>query len=328
MVWFDQAAAAQNQGIQGAMQQQAIQAGQAQNAINEGISKSTGALSDYYGKGAAALQQSQTGALGGLENYYNQGVGFQQPSIAAGNLATNRMLDILGLSGNTGAAGYNSYNQPFTMADFYANKDPSYEFIQQQGNQALLNATRAGIGGANAGSGAAGKAFLNYNQGLASKEYTNAYNRAMQAAESSRSALLPLMAQGLTAAGTASGLAGTTGANTANVYTGTAANTANLAGTTGANIANTYMTGANQLANNYNSLGQNIGQGLVNQGAANASAYTNSANLLSTLAGQGMQAAAMMAGGGGGAGLGNAARGLFGSAIPSSYNMAMYSPHR
>ena len=311
MVWFDQAAASQNQGIQGAMLQQAIQAGQAQNAINEGISKSTGALSDYYGKGATALQQGQTGALGGLENYYGQGVGFQQPYMGAGAGAVNQLSQLYGPGG--------VYTKQPTYDEL--SLDPGYNFRIQQGQQAMLNAAR---GGGLAGSGAALKAAARYGAGEASQEYNNAYARFMANRAAVTQGLTGLAGLGANAANVSSGLAGTTGANTANVYTGTAANTANLAGTTGANLANTYMTGGQQLAGNYNALGQAVGQGLVNQGAANASAYTNSANLLATLAGQGLQAGAMFAGGGGGAALGSALGGLFNSGAPAGY--VRYNP--
>ncbi len=321
MVWFDQAAASQNQGTQGAMLMQAIQAGQAQNAIKEGqaqaaaaIQQGVGALQQGQTQGIGALQAGQTGALGGLENYYGQGIGFQQPYMTAGAGATNQLAQLYGPGG--------VYTKQPTYDEL--SLDPGYNFRIQQGQQAMLNAAR---GGGLAGSGAALKAAARYGAGEASQEYQNAYARFMANRAAVTQGLTGLAGLGANAAQTATGLAGTTGANTANVYTGTAGNAANLYGQTGANIANLQSNLANiygqtgqQLAANYNALGQNVGQGLVNQDAANASAYTNTANLLSALAGQGMQAAAMYAGGGGG--LTNAAMGLFGSPIPKSYALA------
>jgi hypothetical protein len=306
MVWFDQAAAAQNQGTQAGMVQQAIQAGQAQNAINQGISQGVGALQAGQTQGIGALQAGQTGAIGGLENYYGQGVGFQQPYMGAGAGAVNQLAQLYGPGG--------VYTKQPTYDEL--SLDPGYNFRIQQGQQAMTNAARAG---GLAGSGAALKAAARYGAGEASQEYQNAYARFMANRAAVTQGLTGLAGLGANAAQTATGLAGTTGANTANVYTGTAANEANLYGTTGQNIANTYMTGANALAGNYNALGQNMAQGLVNQGAANASAYTNTANLLSALAGQGLQAGAMFAGGGG---LGSLARGFLGSPMPSSYALS------
>ena len=43
------------------------------------------------------------------------------PTVQAGDTARNRMLDLIGLSGRTGAAGYGSANQPFSMAGFDPN---------------------------------------------------------------------------------------------------------------------------------------------------------------------------------------------------------------
>jgi hypothetical protein len=313
MVWFDQAAASQNQGIQGAMLQQAIQAGRAEDAINRAREQSAAAIKEGQTQGVGALQAGQTGALGGLEKYYGAGVGFQEPYMGAGAGAVNQLASLYGPGGvYTKQPTYNELSL-----------DPGYNFRIQQGQQAMLNAAR---GGGLAGSGAALKAAARYGAGEASQEYQNAYSRFMANRAAVTQGLTGLAGLGANAANVSSGLAGTTGANTANVYRGTAGDLSNLYGTTGTNLANVYTGAGRDLAANYNALGQAVGQGLVNQGAANASSYTNTANLLSTLAGQGLQAGAMMAGGGGG--LGNAARGLFGSAIPSSYNMAMYSPHR
>ena len=43
------------------------------------------------------------------------------PTVQAGDTARNRMLDLIGLSGRTGAAGYGSANQPYSMAGFDPN---------------------------------------------------------------------------------------------------------------------------------------------------------------------------------------------------------------
>ena len=92
----------------------------------------------------------------------------------AGAGATGKLSDLLGTSGNTGAAGYGSLNQPFTGADYLANKDPGYQFQLDQGQKALQNSQAAGGGVL---SGAALKDLIGYNQGMASTGYQNAWNR-------------------------------------------------------------------------------------------------------------------------------------------------------
>jgi hypothetical protein len=311
MVWFDQAAASQNQGIQGAMLQQAIQAGRAEDAINRAREQSAAAIKEGQTQGVGALQAGQTGALGGLEKYYGAGVGFQEPYMGAGAGAVNQLAQLYGAGG--------AYTQQPTLEQLQM--DPGYAFRMEQGRQQMLNAARSG---GLAGSGAALKAATRYGAGEASQEYNNAYARFMANRAAVTQGLTGLAGLGANAANVSSGLAGTTGANTANVYRGTAGDLSNLYGTTGTNLANVYTGAGRDLASNYNALGQAVGQGLVNQGAANASAYTNSANLLATLAGQGLQAGAMFAGGGGGAALGSALGGLFNSGAPAGY--VRYNP--
>jgi len=43
------------------------------------------------------------------------------PTVQAGDIARNRMLDLIGLSDRTGAAGYGSINQPYSMPGFDPN---------------------------------------------------------------------------------------------------------------------------------------------------------------------------------------------------------------
>jgi len=108
------------------------------------------------------------------------------PTVQAGDTARNRMLDLIGLSGRTGAAGYGSANQPYSMAGFDPNSlmrnfgaadfqaDPGYNFRLSEGLKALDRqaAARGGMM-----SGAALKAAGRYGQDVASQEYGNAFNR-------------------------------------------------------------------------------------------------------------------------------------------------------
>ena len=108
------------------------------------------------------------------------------PYSEAGITAQNRMLDLMGLSTRTGAAGFGSANQPYSMAGFDPNSlmrnfgasdfqtDPGYSFRLSEGLKALDRqaAARGGMM-----SGAALKAAGRYGQDVASQEYGNAFNR-------------------------------------------------------------------------------------------------------------------------------------------------------
>jgi hypothetical protein len=119
----------------------------------------------------------------------------------------NRLLDLLGVSGNTGAEGYGSAARPFGMADFQA--DPGAEFRRQQGEQGLQRAASAAGG---LGSGKFLKDAMSFNSGLASQEYGNAFNRFQTNRASVLNPLQSLMGAGQTAANTIADY-GTQGAN-------------------------------------------------------------------------------------------------------------------
>lgn len=106
---------------------------------------------------AEAIRQS----MAYMMPYYNQGV-----------QAQNRLMSLLGLSGDVGAPEYGSMSRDFSQADFEA--DPGYAFRMSEGLKALERSA-AGRGGA--ASGAAMKGITRYGQDLASQEFQNAYNR-------------------------------------------------------------------------------------------------------------------------------------------------------
>jgi hypothetical protein len=266
---FQSAANAQAQGTQQGMLFQAAAAQQQQQAIEQARQQ--------------AADAGQTGAVQALPQYYQEGVGFQQPYMQAGTQATNQLAQLYGPGG--------AYTQQPTLEQLQM--DPSYAFRLQQGQQAMLNAARAG---GLAGSGGALKAATRYGQEAGSQEYSNAYNRFMANRLAATQALQNLSGQGAGAANVASGLAGTTGANLANVYTNTGQNLANLYGTTGANLASTYTGAGNQLAGIYGGLGQGLAQGAANIGSSYANAAMGPTNLLAALAGQGIQAGSYLAG--------------------------------
>ena len=236
--------------------------------------------------------------------------------MGAGAGATNQLAQLFGQGG--------AYTQQPSYEQLQM--DPGYAFRLAQGEQAMQSAL--GSSGMR-GSGAALKAATRYGQEAGSQEYQNAYARFMNNRAQAVQGLQNLAAGGLSAAGTATGLAGSTGANIGNVYGQTGTNLANLYGTTGSNLANLYGTGGsnlanvysntgsnianaalgvggqgantyantgNQLANVYGNLGQGLGQGAANIGSIYAQGAMGPTNLLAALAGQGIQAGSYLAG--------------------------------
>jgi hypothetical protein len=126
-----------------------------------------------------------------------EAMALNEPFRLGGVAGMNRLLDLLGVSGNTGAAGYGSAAKDFGMADFQA--DPGYAFRQSEGEKALQRAASAsGL----IGSGKYLKDSMRFNQDLASQEYGNAYNRYQTNRASRLNPLQSLMGAGQTAAGT------------------------------------------------------------------------------------------------------------------------------
>lgn len=215
-------------------------------------------LSGIMGAGAAQRAgeaQSQASMMSALiqaqqaqaareqqQKMYEESVARMEPFRQGGVAATNRMQELYGIGGSPTAAGYGSYAQPFSMADYQA--DPGYGFRFREGQRALESsaAARGGLL-----SGGAGKALTRYGQEAGSQEYGNAYNRFLQQRELQLRAL-----QGLASPGASM-----------------ASQTGQLGVQTGANIANT-MIGA----------GQAIGQGLEQAGQARASSYMGGASAL------------------------------------------------
>lgn len=76
--------------------------------------------------------------------------------------------------GDPNDSAYGSFTKPFDAEEFYKYQDPGYWFRLQQGQQAVQNRNAASSG---ALSGAAYKDLIDYNQGEASTEYGNAFNR-------------------------------------------------------------------------------------------------------------------------------------------------------
>ena len=258
-----QAGASQQAGMLGLIaQQQAIQAQQ------QAQKQAVDSLTNYgaQAQDSLAAQQARAENLG--QQYLTQGVGYQQPYMSAGEGATNQLASLFGQGG--------AYTQQPTLEQLQM--DPSYAWRMQQGQQALLNATRAGVGGANVGSGAAGKAFINYGQNAASQEYQNAYDRFMANRAQAVQGLQNLAGTGAGAANVASNLTGQTGNTLAQGAYGTGQNQAQGALTTGQNIGSTYTGTGSNIASLMGT--SPYGNALENTAQARASGYVGGTSAL------------------------------------------------
>jgi len=170
----------------------------------------------------------------------------QAPFREAGLTSQNKLLDYLGLSSNTNAPGFGKYAGDFSMADFQ--QDPGYAFRMSEGLNAL-DRTAAARGGLLSGSTL--KGAQRYGQGLASQEYTNAFNRYQTNRSNQINPLQSLMGAGQTATNTL----GTAGQNYANqageaAYQGANARASGYIGS--ANAISNAFGGVSNALTNYN----------------------------------------------------------------------------
>ena len=150
-----------------------------------------------------------------------------EPYRQAGLTGQNRLMEMLGLGGDTGAAGYGRYAKDFGMQDFQ--QDPGYAFRLSEGLKQLGSQARAQGG---AGGGRTMMGIQNYAQGLASQEYGNAFNRYQTNRQNQLAPLGSLMSSGQAAAAGQAAQAGQYGANASNMLSQMGVNTggATLAG--------------------------------------------------------------------------------------------------
>jgi hypothetical protein len=227
---------------------------------SSGARQAASTQADAATKAADVQSQSSDKALALQEKLYNQQVSLQDPYRQAGLTGQNRLMELLGLGGNTGAAGYGKYAQDFGAADFQA--DPGYAFRLSEGQKALDRqaAARGGLI-----SGSALKAATRYGQDMGSQEYQSAFNRYQQNRANQLQPLGNLMASGQSAASNQGAAAGNYGTSAGNLITGQGnamaggimgAGQAGAAGQLGAatSIANALNTGASsyQKQSNFN----------------------------------------------------------------------------
>ena len=180
-----------------------------------GAKSAASTQADASTRAAQTQSESSDKALALQEKLYNQQVGLQDPYRQAGLTGQNRLMELLGLGGNTGAAGYGKYAQDFGAADFQA--DPGYAFRLAEGQKALDRqaAARGGLI-----SGSALKAATRYGQDMGSQEYQNAFSRYQTNRANQLQPLGNLMASGQAAASNQGAAAGSYGANAGNLIAG------------------------------------------------------------------------------------------------------------
>jgi hypothetical protein len=201
----------------------------------------------------AAAEAQLTGtreSIAAQKEMFDRQLELQKPFREAGIRSQNELLDLLGLSGNTGAKDYGTLARAFTGQDMY--KDPGYAFRLGEGVKALDRsaAARGGLLGGNQMRG-----LTEYGQQLGSQEYQNAFNRFQAEKQARLNPLQSIMGAGQTSANTLTGAAGNLGAGTAAAL----------------------MAGGNATAEN-----------LINQGNIRASGYIGGANAISNAIGQGV----------------------------------------
>lgn len=245
-------------GAHGASNAQSQAAQQGINTIQQNQQNTLGSLGKIYGGANAGLQpyqQAGVTALGNLSNAYNN------PTV-----------------NNTGAVNATNageqWGQQFQAPTAnQAAQTPGYQFLQEAGQNSLLNNASA-LG--NLRSGSTAKGLENYATNLASANYQNTYNNALNSYNTNFNAfqqnranlangLGGLASGGLSAAGTLGGLASSQAGQLANVNMGSASDIANLLGNKGAATASGYTGAANAWGQGISNLGQ--------LGAQSASAY-------------------------------------------------------
>jgi len=171
----------------------------------------------------------------------------QEPFREAGVAGQNRLMELLGLGGDAGAADYGKYSRDFGMQDFQ--QDPGYAFRLSEGLKGLDRqaAARGGLI-----SGGALKAATQYGQEMGSQEYQNAFNRYQTNRTNQLQPLGNLQAIGQSAASNQGSTAGAYGTNAGNMITqgGQAAAAGQLGQAN--TIANALNTGASAYQNQSN----------------------------------------------------------------------------
>lgn len=162
-------------------------------------------------KAAASQEQLSREGLALQERMFNRQIDLQEPFRQGGMTAQNKILELLGIGGDTTGAEYGSAAKAFGNDQFQ--QDPGYAFRQSEGMKALERSASARGGLL---SGSALKGIQRFGQDLASQEYQNAFNRYQVERAARLNPLQSMMGSGQSAANTLTGAAGQYGAAGAN----------------------------------------------------------------------------------------------------------------
>jgi len=182
-------------------------------ALQTGAGIVGGLIQNAGQRQAASMQSDAAQRAIDLQAQINkQQLALNAPFYNAGVTGQNRLMDLLGLGANKGAADYGKYAKDFSMADYQA--DPGYAFrlsegMKQLGHQA---ARRGGLI-----SGQTLKGLQDYAQGSASQEYNNAFNRYQTNRANQLQPLGNLQNVGISAANQQSSALGNYGSNVSNL---------------------------------------------------------------------------------------------------------------
>lgn len=220
--------------------------------IPAAVSLFTGSQNRQAASQAADTSANASQAAQALQKQmFDTQLSMNAPYREAGITGQNRLLDLLGLGTNTGAADYGKYGKDFSMSDFQA--DPGYQFRLNEGLKQLGH-TAASRGGLVSGNTLTG--VQNYAQGAASQEYNNAFNRYQTNRTNQLAPLGSLMTSGQNAATGAGAQAGTYGADVGKLITGT-----------GDTQANALLAAAKSNASTYGDIAKLYGQTNPNFGS-------------------------------------------------------------
>ena len=178
-----------------------------------GASLAGGLISASGARSAAGTQADAANNAAALQKQmFDKQVELQDPYRQAGLTGQNRLMELLGLGGNAGAAGYGRYTRDFGMQDYQ--QDPGYQFRLSEGLKQLGHAA-----GARGGliSGQTMKGMQDYAQNAASGEYQNAFNRYQTNRANQLQPLGSLMSSGQAAAAGQAAQAGQYGVNAGNM---------------------------------------------------------------------------------------------------------------
>ena len=206
-------------------------------------------------KAAGIQKESSDAQLALQEKMFNKQNELQEPFRQTGITAQNQLKTLLGLGGDTTAAGYGSAARAFAPSDLVM--DPSYAFRLKQGVDAL-DASAAARGGFFSGN--AGRALVNYGQNLGSEEYNNAFNRYNTNRTNMLAPLQSLAGQGQTASTTMSNAAGNNAAAGSGTLSNYGTNAANLAVNAGNAVGTGYINQSNAWNSALNNIGSAAGQ--------------------------------------------------------------------